>query len=218
MHRVVIYGTGSPVLVDVEESLWRARAVVAAGVRNRPAPCHLSDPSLAITPEGLTPELKNLAFIVPLFSPGNRFEAVREACSLGFTKAFSLIDPTIAVPRAITYGEGLFVSTGCSLGAASSLGDFVFINRGASVGHHAVCASFASIGPGATVAGQVTIGRGTFIGAGAVILPKIKIGHNAVVGAGSVVTRDVPDFGLVVGNPARLVKIDVAGYQGKTVT
>lgn len=45
--------------------------------------------------------------------------------------------------------------------------------------------------------------HGCSIGAGAVILPGITIGRWAMVGAGAVVTRDVPDFALVVGNPAR---------------
>jgi len=45
--------------------------------------------------------------------------------------------------------------------------------------------------------------QGCSIGAGAVILPGLTIGRWAMVGAGSVVTRDVPDFALVVGNPAR---------------
>ena len=43
------------------------------------------------------------------------------------------------------------------------------------------------------------------IGANSTILPGVVIGQNALVGAGSVVTRDVPDNGVVVGNPARLI-------------
>jgi acetyltransferase-like isoleucine patch superfamily enzyme len=46
---------------------------------------------------------------------------------------------------------------------------------------------------------------GASIGAGAVVLPDLIIGRFALVGAGAVVTRSVPDHGLVVGNPARLV-------------
>lgn len=42
------------------------------------------------------------------------------------------------------------------------------------------------------------------IGGGAVILPGIRIGQSAMVGAGAVVTRDVPPFAVVVGNPARI--------------
>jgi acetyltransferase-like isoleucine patch superfamily enzyme len=45
---------------------------------------------------------------------------------------------------------------------------------------------------------------GASIGAGAVILPGVTIGWWAMIGAGAIVTRDVPDHGLVIGNPAYL--------------
>ena len=47
--------------------------------------------------------------------------------------------------------------------------------------------------------------RGTTIGAGSIVGPGVTIGCFAMIGMGSVVTKSVPDFGLVVGNPARLV-------------
>lgn len=47
---------------------------------------------------------------------------------------------------------------------------------------------------------------GASIGSGATILSKVVIGARAIVGAGSVVTRDVPDDGIVAGNPARLLR------------
>ncbi len=51
---------------------------------------------------------------------------------------------------------------------------------------------------------KVRIGHDVWIGHGAIILPGTAIGNGAVVGAGSVVTRDVEDFGIVVGTPAKL--------------
>lgn len=53
--------------------------------------------------------------------------------------------------------------------------------------------------------GKTTVKFGASIGAHSVILPNVTIGKFALVGAGSVVTKDVPDFGLVYGNPARLI-------------
>jgi acetyltransferase-like isoleucine patch superfamily enzyme len=47
--------------------------------------------------------------------------------------------------------------------------------------------------------------EGASLGANCTILPGLVIGRNSLVGAGAVVTRDVPDFGMVVGNPARLI-------------
>ncbi len=49
------------------------------------------------------------------------------------------------------------------------------------------------------------VGRGVTIGANATIGPGIALGRFAMVGMGSVVTRDVPPFALVIGNPARRV-------------
>jgi len=48
--------------------------------------------------------------------------------------------------------------------------------------------------------------RGASIGAGAVILPGVTIGEEAMVGAGTVVTKDVPGWTVVVGNPARVIR------------
>lgn len=51
---------------------------------------------------------------------------------------------------------------------------------------------------------QTRVGRGATIGANATIVCGHSIGRYAFIGAGAVVTRDVPDFALVVGNPARI--------------
>jgi acetyltransferase-like isoleucine patch superfamily enzyme len=53
--------------------------------------------------------------------------------------------------------------------------------------------------------GTILVRYGASLGAGAIILPDVTIGRFALVGAGAVVTRDVPDHGLVLGNPARLI-------------
>ncbi|MCF8228167.1 MAG: acyltransferase [Bacteroidales bacterium] len=53
---------------------------------------------------------------------------------------------------------------------------------------------------------KITIGDESWIGANVVITAGVTIGKHAVVAAGSVVTRDVPDYSIVAGNPARLIK------------
>lgn len=52
----------------------------------------------------------------------------------------------------------------------------------------------------------ITIGNDVWIASGAIILYGVTIGDGAVVGAGSVVTKDVPAYTVVAGNPARVIK------------
>lgn len=60
---------------------------------------------------------------------------------------------------------------------------------------------------------QTTIEKGASIGGGAVLLPGIRIGRGAMVGAGAVVTKSVPPYAIVTGNPAR-----INGYVEKNTT
>lgn len=53
---------------------------------------------------------------------------------------------------------------------------------------------------------QIIIENNVWIGANSTILAGVHIGEHVVVGAGSVVTKDIPPFNVVVGNPARIVK------------
>ncbi len=217
MSSVVIFGVGSPLVVDVEASLARAGASVAAAVQNVPGAVHLLDSSKCCSLSDLTAATKSLPYLIPLFTPANRQQAAREAAACGFTQPYTLIDSSVARLYAAEVQGGLYVNSGCSVGAACRFGQFVLVNRGVSLGHHARLDCFVSIGPGAVLAGNVTVGRGAVVGAGAVVLPKLTIGANAVVGAGAVVTKDVPEHCLVVGNPARIVKEDIAGFGDRRV-
>ena len=83
----------------------------------------------------------------------------------------------------------------------------------------------ASIGPGVTIMAhsgaslfhqrfkifyegpkKVTIERGVWLAAGSIILPGVTVGEGSIVAAGSVVSRDVPAYTMVAGNPARAIK------------
>lgn len=54
--------------------------------------------------------------------------------------------------------------------------------------------------------GPVAIGSDVWIGSGVLVLGGLTIGHGAVVGARSVVTKDIPPFAVVVGNPAKVIR------------
>jgi sugar O-acyltransferase (sialic acid O-acetyltransferase NeuD family) len=118
----------------------------------------------------------------------------------------TLIDPTSTIsPRAVI-GEGSMVLHRTVVQANTMIGKHVIINTGAQVDHDCAIGDFVHIGPGSVLCGTINIGEGTFIGAGTVIIPGVKIGKWSIVGAGSVVIKDIPDYTMVVGNPARVVK------------
>lgn len=52
----------------------------------------------------------------------------------------------------------------------------------------------------------VTLGHDVWIGHGAIVLPGVRVGTGAAIGAGAVVTKDVPDFAIMVGVPARVLR------------
>jgi acetyltransferase-like isoleucine patch superfamily enzyme len=58
---------------------------------------------------------------------------------------------------------------------------------------------------GDEIKGAVLLKKGCWIGTGAVILPGVTVGRNAVVGPNTVLHKDVPDFGMAFGNPAKVV-------------
>ncbi|MYW21151.1 antibiotic acetyltransferase, partial [Streptomyces sp. SID2955] len=54
--------------------------------------------------------------------------------------------------------------------------------------------------------GDTVVGNDVWFGYGTTVMPGVRIGHGAIIGAGAVVTSDVPDYGIVGGNPARLIR------------
>jgi sugar O-acyltransferase (sialic acid O-acetyltransferase NeuD family) len=207
--RLVIFGVGAPLTVDIEESCARLGIEIAAGVRNIPGASFASDTMTIVEAEQAPAALKALGIALPLFTPAHRLSALAHALRLGFSRAETIVDPTSVVARSATIGRGGYVNASCTIAGAASVGDFTLINRSASIGHHTRLGDFVSIGPGAVLTGSIRVGRGAMIGAGAVVLPELEIGANAMVGAGSVVTQPVPANALVVGNPARVVRSDL---------
>jgi len=129
--------------------------------------------------------------------------------------------------------EGVQIGQNCILGKDVyvdfdvEIGDNVKIQNGALVYHGTKIESGVFVGPGVIftndkkprainpdgslkladdwTVGSVLVRFGASIGAGAVIVTGVTIGRFAMVGAGAVVTKDVPDHGLVVGNPGKLI-------------
>jgi sugar O-acyltransferase (sialic acid O-acetyltransferase NeuD family) len=142
-------------------------------------------------------------FIISVGNNARRAEIAR-LLNARFGKAIH--ESAIISPKA-SIGDGTVILHGSIIQAAAQVGEHVLVNTAASIDHDNVIGDFAHISPHATLCGHVKVGEGTHIGAGAVVIPSITIGRWCTIGAGAVVIRDIPDFAVAVGNPARLIKM-----------
>lgn len=101
--------------------------------------------------------------------------------------------------------DGVYIQESVVLQAHVKVHRNAAINAMSIVAHESHIGESAFLAPGVCVAGKCWIGVGAYIGTNATILPRLRVGNWATVGAGSVVTRDVPDFAVVAGNPARVI-------------
>ena len=110
--------------------------------------------------------------------------------------AHTLIENDVVIGNNVTIKSGVFLWDG------TRVEDDVFIGPNATFTNDLMPRS--KIYP--DVFNGITLKRGASIGANATILPGITIGCKAMVGAGAVVTKDVPDYAVVVGNPATITR------------
>ena len=122
-----------------------------------------------------------------------------------FTNA---IHTSAIISSRATLGLGNMILHGTIIQARAIIGNHVIVNTGARIDHDCVIADYVHVAPGVILCGTVTLGEGALIGAGSIIIPGKKIGAWATVGAGAVVVDDVPDYAVVVGNPAKVIKFN----------
>ena len=144
-------------------------------------------------------------------------------------------EPKYAIIKDAEIGEGTKIYDQvnlykCKIGKNCKIDAFVYIEGGVKIGNNVKIRAFTFIPEGVEIEDDVFIGpgviftndkyprakgqwrllktkvkRGASIGAGAIILPGITIGEYAIVAAGAVVTKDVPPYAIVAGNPAHII-------------
>lgn len=111
---------------------------------------------------------------------------------------------TVVRPEDVTIGKNAVVMNGCLMMSAGgiTIDDGVLVAANVQLisnNHDPYDRSILLCRP-------IHLCEGSWVGAGATILPGVTIGKHAIVGAASVVTKDVPDYAVAVGNPARVIK------------
>jgi UDP-2-acetamido-3-amino-2,3-dideoxy-glucuronate N-acetyltransferase len=126
---------------------------------------------------------------------------------------FTHVMPDTVIGPRCNIGQNVVVSPGCRLGANVKVQNNVSIYTGVILEDDVFCGPsmvFTNVvNPRSHVSRkdeyrQTLVKQGASIGANATIVCGCTLGRYCFVGAGAVVTKDVPDYGLVYGNPARL--------------
>jgi acetyltransferase-like isoleucine patch superfamily enzyme len=122
------------------------------------------------------------------------FIVLKERVDVGFNCVFASVS-------GITVGASTIIAGNCYIGGGR---------------YHSDRLDMPIMDQGSYTRGEIIIGEHSWIGAEAIILDGVKLGKGVIVGAGAVVTKDAPDYAVLVGNPARIIRI--RGEEGSKIT
>jgi len=152
--------------------------------------------------------------------------------SAAFVHASAVVDDDVAIGEGTRIWHFVHVSSGARIGRNCALGQNVFVGRNVEIGNGVriqnnvsvyegvVVSDDAFLGPSCVFTNVINprafvershefkdthVGRGVSIGANATIVCGHSLGDYCFIGAGAVITRDVPPYALMVGNPGRRI-------------
>ena len=134
----------------------------------------------------------------------SRYRTSRVLADKGCTFA-NLIDPDVDM-NGVQAGTGLYIQEGVYIQQSATLGDNVSIHMAALIAHEDYIGNSCFIAHAVSISGCVDIEDGVYVGTNATILPNLTLGRWSIIGAGSVVTKDVPEYTVVAGNPAKVIR------------
>ncbi|MEZ5039017.1 MAG: acyltransferase [Saprospiraceae bacterium] len=149
-----------------------------------------------------------------------------------FTHPTAIVDPGAIIGAGTKIWHFCHIMSGAKIGSRCSFGQNVFVADGVELGHNVkvqnnvsiykgvICDDDVFLGPSMVFTNVINprsavnrqteymstrVGKGATIGANATIVCGHDIGHHAFIGAGTVVTKHVPPYALMVGNPAKQI-------------
>lgn len=149
-------------------------------------------------------------FFIGYVGMKNEKEVFEKIISLGIPseRYATLIHPSAIIPRGFCcIGNGVLMAPLSQLSPDTTVEDNCILLPNSFLGHDSTMKQFSHITANSVIGGNVTIGRGAHVGTNATIRENVTIGDFALVGSGSVVLSDVPENSIVVGNPAKILRI-----------
>ena len=153
---------------------------------------------------------RSLPFAEEVF---DRWERARQ---LGFGSGTSIYDSALVIGN-VTVGEHVWIGPYTIIDGSGGLiiGDYCTISVGVQLYTHDNVKQTLTAGQAMIERSPIRIGRCTYLGPNTVVQRGVEVGSYCVVGVGSFVNRDLPDYSIAVGTPARVIGRVVV--QGKAV-
>jgi sugar O-acyltransferase (sialic acid O-acetyltransferase NeuD family) len=139
-------------------------------------------------------------------------QRIAEMCSADQVSPWSLRSANVVVMDDVEMGEGVLLSPFVTITSNVRIGKFFHCNLYSYVEHDCRIGDFVTFAPGVKCNGNIVIEDHAYIGAGAVLRQGMpgsprRVGRGAIVGMGAVVLDDVPDKAVVIGNPAKVIRM-----------
>jgi carbonic anhydrase/acetyltransferase-like protein (isoleucine patch superfamily) len=152
---------------------------------------------------------EDLLFLAPLHQAGRMQQNCARILSLGIPNGrwATLLDTQCQVAKNASIGKGSYALPYTSVATHSIVGAHCTLRFGTRVGNDVTVGDFVFLGMNSVLCSSCRIESGAHIAPGALVGNNVRVGRFAVVGLGAVVTKDVPDYAVVVGNPARLLRM-----------
>lgn len=118
----------------------------------------------------------------------------------------TIVHPFSHISNFSSIGHGSVIMAGSIVNTNTKIGKGCILNTSSSIDHDSVISDGVHISPGARINGTVEVGSYSWICSNSTISNNVKIGKHAVCAAGATVLKDVPDYVMVAGTPAKIIR------------
>ena len=146
------------------------------------------------------------AVYCPLGNNNLRTKFLKMAQAIGY-KTPNYIHPSVIISPHVEIGNGVYILLGSKIMPYTKIEDYVMISMNVNVAHHCVLQEGTFLSTGVNFGASITANCNSYVGIGATVMTGLhSLGKDCLIGAGAVVIRDVPDYAVMAGVPAKVLK------------
>ncbi len=158
-----------------------------------------------------TPDYVNKGYYIHYalqFNAKKKFERVQQFLkyNVPLEANATAIHPSVILAPETKIGYGCVVCANAASSYGATLGNFSHIYTAGFLGHDCTTEDFVTIAAHSIIGARVKVSEGAHVGLNSCIREDISVGRYAIIGMGSVVVKNVDNYSVVAGNPARFLK------------